>query len=298
MNKLFLVKKGATIGLVCPAFHPRTNEEVNEFLAMLTKRGYKYKLGKTMMLKEGYLAGSDEERAQDLMDMFLDPKIDAIFCYKGGYGCSRIIDKLDFDLIKKNPKLIVGFSDITVLLNVIYQKCSFPTLHGDMGICLRHAPLNTVNNFFDLMENGFLAPLKNSEQELTIINNGCAEGILVGGNLSLIYNLLGTPYEIDMKDKILFIEEVEETPYSIDRMLCALKLAGKLKELKGVICGTFSSCTSESDQTVDELLDFYLHPLNIPVISNFECGHTNPFINLPIGLKVRLNTKEKSVTVL
>ena len=232
------------------------------------------------------------------MDMFLDPKIDAIFCYKGGYGCSRIIDKLDFDLIKKNPKLIVGFSDITVLLNVIYQKCSFPTLHGDMGICLRHAPLNTVNNFFDLMENGFLAPLKNSEQELTIINNGCAEGILVGGNLSLIYNLLGTPYEIDMKDKILFIEDVEEAPYSIDRMLCALKLAGKLKELKGVICGTFSSCTSESDQTVDELLDFYLHPLNIPVISNFECGHTNPFINLPIGLKVRLNTKEKSVTVL
>lgn len=298
MNKLFLVKKGATIGLVCPAFHPRTNEEVNEFLAMLTKRGYKYKLGKTMMLKEGYLAGSDEERAQDLMDMFLDPKIGAIFCYKGGYGCSRIIDKLDFDLIKKNPKLIVGFSDITVLLNVIYQKCSFPTLHGDMGICLRHAPLNTVNNFFDLMENGFLAPLKNSEQELTIINNGCAEGILVGGNLSLIYNLLGTPYEIDMKDKILFIEDVEEAPYSIDRMLCALKLAGKLKELKGVICGTFSSCTSESDQTVDELLDFYLHPLNIPVISNFECGHTNPFINLPIGLKVRLNTKEKSVTVL
>ncbi len=298
MNKLFLVKKGATIGLVCPAFHPRTNEEVNEFLTMLTKRGYKYKLGKTMMLKEGYLAGSDEERAQDLMDMFLDPKIDAIFCYKGGYGCSRIIDKLDFDLIKKNPKLIVGFSDITVLLNVIYQKCSFPTLHGDMGICLRHAPLNTVNNFFDLMENGFLAPLKNSEQELTIINNGCAEGILVGGNLSLIYNLLGTPYEIDMKDKILFIEDVEEAPYSIDRMLCALKLAGKLKELKGVICGTFSSCTSESDQTVDELLDFYLHPLNIPVISNFECGHTNPFINLPIGLKVRLNTKEKSVTVL
>lgn len=298
MNKLFLVKKGATIGLVCPAFHPRTNEEVNEFLAMLTKRGYKYKLGKTMMLKEGYLAGSDEERAQDLMDMFLDPKIDAIFCYKGGYGCSRIIDKLDFDLIKKNPKLIVGFSDITVLLNVIYQKCSFPTLHGDMGICLRHAPLNTVNNFFDLMENGFLAPLKNSEQELTIINNGCAEGILVGGNLSLIYNLLGTPYEIDMKDKILFIEDVEEAPYSIDRMLCALKLAGKLKELKGVICGTFSSCTSDSDQTVDELLDFYLHSLNIPVISNFECGHTNPFINLPIGLKVRLNTKEKSVTVL
>ena len=298
MNKLFLVKKGATIGLVCPAFHPRTNEEVNEFLAMLTKRGYKYKLGKTMMLKEGYLAGSDEERAQDLMDMFLDSKIDAIFCYKGGYGCSRIIDKLDFDLIKKNPKLIVGFSDITVLLNVIYQKCSFPTLHGDMGICLRHAPLNTVNNFFDLMENGFLAPLKNSEQELTIINNGCAEGILVGGNLSLIYNLLGTPYEIDMKDKILFIEDVEEAPYSIDRMLCALKLAGKLKELKGVICGTFSSCTSDSNQTVDELLDFYLHPLNIPVISNFECGHTNPFINLPIGLKVRLNTKEKSVTVL
>lgn len=298
MNKLFLVKKGATIGLVCPAFHPRTNEEVNEFLTMLTKRGYKYKLGKTMMLKEGYLAGSDDERAQDLMDMFLDPKIDAIFCYKGGYGCSRIIDKLDFDLIKKNPKLIVGFSDITVLLNVIYQKCSFPTLHGDMGICLRHAPLNTVNNFFDLMENGFTAPLKNSEQELTIINSGCAEGVLVGGNLSLIYNLLGTPYEIDMKDKILFIEDVEEAPYSIDRMLCALKLSGKLKELKGVICGTFSSCTADSDQTVDELLDLYLRPLNIPVISNFECGHTNPFINLPIGLKVRLDTKDKSVTVL
>ena len=261
MNKVRKIVAGSVLGIICPSGHPKSLDEVNKFCNLLTEYGYKYKLGKSVTAVEGYLAGSDTLRAKDLMDMFLD-------------------------------------DDVTVLLNTLYQFSNMPTVHGEMGVCMQNYEEFTFNHFFEMLENGFINPLVNPTLPLNVINEGICEGVVVGGNLSLIYALMGTPYEIDLNDKILFIEEVNEAPYAVDRMLSSLSLSGKLNKLKGIICGYFTGCESSSNQTVNELLEHYFKPLNIPFVTNFQSGHNKPFINLPIGLNVRLDTYKKSVTVL
>ena len=298
MNKVRKIVPGSVLGIICPSGHPRTLDEVYKFCDLLESHGYKYKLGKSVTAVEGYLAGSDTLRAEDLTDMFKDNSIDAILCYKGGYGAQRMLPYLDFNELKKYPKLLVGFSDVTVLLNTLYQFSNMPTVHGEMGVCMKSYEEFTFNHFFNMLQNGFNEPLVNPTLPLNIINEGICEGVVVGGNLSLIYALMGTPYEVDFKDKILFIEEVHEAPYAVDRMLSSLLLSGKLNQVKGIICGYFTGCESNANQTVDELLMHYFKPLGVPVVSNFQSGHDKPFINVPVGLKVKLNTYEKSVTVL
>lgn len=298
MNKCRKITLGSVLGIICPSGHPKTIDAVNKFCELLKTHGYNYKLGKSVTAVEGYLAGSDMLRAEDLMEMFKDDTVDAILCFKGGYGAQRILPYLDFEEIKRHPKLLIGFSDITVLLNTLYQFSNMPTVHGEMGARMQHYEKFTFEHFFETLGSGFKTPLKNPTLPLNVINEGVAEGVLVGGNLTLVYALMGTPYEIDFKDKILFIEDVNEAPYSVDRMLSALSLSGKLKELKGVICGYFTGCDSEENQTVDELLVHYLKPLNIPVVTNFQSGHSKPFINVPVGLKVKLDTYNECVTVL
>ncbi len=298
MNKCRKIKAGSVLGIICPSGHPRTIDEVMKFCDLLESHGYKYKLGKSVTAVEGYLAGSDSLRAEDLMDMFKDDTVDAVLCYKGGYGAQRMLPYLDFEELKKYPKLLVGFSDVTILLNTLYQFSNMPTVHGEMGVCMGSFEEFTFNHFFNILKNGFNEPLKNPTLPLNVINEGICEGEVVGGNLSLIYTLMGTPYEIDFKDKILFIEEVNEAPYAVDRMLSSLILSGKLNNLKGIICGYFTGCESDENQTVDELLVHYLKPLNVPCVTNFQSGHNKPFINIPIGLKVKLDTINKCVTVL
>lgn len=298
MNKCRKIVPGSVLGIICPSGHPRTIDEVNKFCELLESHGYKYKLGKSVTAVEGYLAGSDALRAEDLMAMFKDDTVDAVLCYKGGYGAQRMLPYIDFNELKKYPKLLVGFSDVTVLLNTLYQFAEMPTVHGEMGVCMQSFEEFTFNHFFEMLSEGFNKPLKNPTIPLNVINEGICEGVVVGGNLSLIYALMGTPYEIDLKDKILFIEDVGEAPYSVDRMLSSLILSGKLNNLKGVICGYFTDCNSSENQTVEELLVHYLKPLNIPVVTNFQSGHSKPFINIPVGLKVKLDTFSESVTVL
>ena len=298
MNKVRKIVAGSVLGIICPSGHPKALDEVNKFCNLLTEYGYKYKLGKSVTAVEGYLAGSDTLRAKDLMDMFLDDEVDGILCYKGGYGAQRMLPYIDFEVLKGHQKLLVGFSDVTVLLNTLYQFSNMPTVHGEMGVCMQNYEEFTFNHFFEMLENGFINPLVNPTLPLNVINEGICEGVVVGGNLSLIYALMGTPYEIDLNDKILFIEEVNEAPYAVDRMLSSLSLSGKLNKLKGIICGYFTGCESSSNQTVNELLEHYFKPLNIPFVTNFQSGHDKPFINLPIGLNVRLDTYKKSVTVL
>lgn len=298
LNKLKKISRGSTLGIIAPAGYVKTKEEIETFVKLLESHGYKCKLGKSLLAKTGYLAGSDTLRAADIMMMFEDPSIDGILCYKGGYGTQRLLPLLDFERIKQNPKLIMGFSDITVLLNVIYQQCAFPTVHGEMGICMQTFEEFTFNHFFSVISEGFTQPLKNVQSPLNVINEGVAEGILVGGNLSLIYALMGTEYEIDLTDKILLIEDVDEETYAIDRMLSSLTLSKGFKSLKGIICGYFTNCEPSCDITVDEVLNHYFKGLNIPVVSGFESGHNKPFINLPIGLKVKLDTYTSSVTAL
>ena len=253
MNKVRKIVAGSVLGIICPSGHPKALDEVNKFCNLLTEYGYKYKLGKSVTAVEGYLAGSDTLRAKDLMDMFLDDEVDGILCYKGGYGAQRMLPYIDFEVLKGHPKLLVGFSDVTVLLNTLYQFSNMPTVHGEMGVCMQNYEEFTFNHFFEMLKNGFINPLVNPTLPLNVINEGICEGVVVGGNLSLIYALMGTPYEIDLNDKILFIEEVNEAPYAVDRMLSSLSLSGKLNKLKGIICGYFTGCESSSNQTVNEL---------------------------------------------
>lgn len=294
--------KESTIGLTCPSGYIRPTQDLDGFVKRLTSHGFNVKVGKTCYLKEKYLAGTDIERASELQQMFVDDSIDAVLCFKGGYGCQRLIPYIDFNVIKNHPKLFMGFSDITIFLNSFYQKCGFPTVHGEMGVCMKTVDDATLDEFFHTLDYGFDRPLVNHKSSAVTLHDGVCEGVLVGGNLSLVYALMGTEYEIDLNDKILFIEDVDEAPYSVDRMLSSLLLSGKLNKLKGIICGYFTDCGStipnEDDYTVDELINNYFGHLDIPILTHFESGHDKPFTNLPIGLKVRLDATSKSVIAL
>ena len=232
--------------------------------------------------------------------MFLDDEVDAILCYKGGFGATRMLDRLDFNEIKKHPKLLMGFSDVTALLVSINKLTGLPTLHGEMGVRYNRADDFTKKHFFDCLTSEKYPTLKNVETEAITLHPGKCTGKIVGGNLSLVQALMGTPYEIETDGKILFLEEVHEEPYAVDRMLSTLRLAGKLDHLKGAILGKFSGCGTDDDpdQQVPDLINHYFKDLNIPVISNFESGHAFPFLNIPFGVDVLLDADEKTVNVL
>ncbi len=304
MNKcqVRMLKKGDTIGFICPSSRNKQQERMKKIEDIFSSFGYNVQFGKTCYLQHGYLAGNDEERINDIHQMFLDPNIKAIICYKGGCGASRIVDKIDYEMIKKHPKLFMGFSDITVLLNNLYKYSYLPTVHGQVGIFISSPKCDefSLNEFKTLLTTNTLnRVLKNPYNDAKTLCGGIVEGEMSGGNLCLISDLIGTPYEIDFKDKIVFIEEVDEQPYNIDRMFAQLRLGGYLDEAKGFIFGHFTNCHKDDDEPeVDELIQEYFQNLNKPVIYHFASGHQFPFINLPIGLKVRLDANKQEITIL
>ena len=306
MKKIKPLKKGDTIGIISPAFG--TAKKIEEYQYMvdyLENKGYKVKLGRSNYERMGYLSGSDEVRANDINEMFRDKSVNAIICMRGGYGCSRIIDKLDFEMIKDNPKIISGYSDITVLLNAIYKICDFPTWHGLIS-CYLGDPNKDQRSIEDFkiamtsMQKGRV--LHNLNDEAMTLVKGDAEGVLVGGNLSLLATLSGTPYEADFTDKIVFIEEVGEEPYQIDRYLSCLRLRGTLSKAKGFVFGYFTNCNpSESrknDQSTLDIIKDYFMKLNKPIIYGFSCGHQDPFVSLPIGAKVKMDADNLTITIM
>ena len=300
------LKKGDTIGIINPAFKNPIDvfTKYDYMIKAFEERGFKLKFGKTFTLQNGYLAGTDEERSNDINEMFKDDEVKAIICMRGGYGASRIVDKIDYDLIKNNPKLFCGFSDITVLTNAIYKKTNIPALHGLVSLFVGSKSCDefSLNDFFiSLTENQKGRILKNPNNDAKTQISGKVTGKLIGGNLSLIATLVGTEYELDFTDKIVFIEEVTEEPYQIDRYLSSLRLSGMLDKAKGFVFGYFSECeASESrknDQTAMDIVKDYFLGLGKPVLTNFACGHSFPFINLPIGVECTLDTDEKTITI-
>lgn len=292
---------GATIGVVSPA-SPENPESIKKGIALLNSLGFNVKEGKHIYDRWGYLAGSDEDRASDIMDMFMDNEVDMILCIRGGYGTMRMLQYIDLDIVKQNPKIFAGFSDITTLLNSFAQKCGLITFHSPMATSKLDDEL-TLKSFLEALERGYEPyTLENPEgTELKTEIEGITEGTLVGGNLSLIAGTVGTPYEIDTKDKILFIEDVGEEPYRIDRMLTQLHLAGILQDCKGFILGQFTNCTLphyERSLTLDEVIKDRILSLNKPTVSNFMSGHSYPKLTVPIGVKVRLDTVHPHIDVL
>ncbi|ABK62639.1 S66 peptidase family protein [Clostridium novyi] len=297
-NKL---KPGDTIGLVSPS-SPENPDKIKESIAFLKEQGFKIKEGKHLYDKRGYLAGTDKNRAEDFMNMFLDDEVSMILCVRGGYGAMRILPYLDYEKIKENPKILVGFSDITVLLNSISSNCDFITFHGPMATS-NLKDKETYNSLFTTLMTGTRPyDLINPENIDTFCNiPGIAEGKIVGGNLSLIASTMGTPYEIDTKDNILFIEDINEEPYSIDRMLSQLELGGKLKDCSGFIIGQFTKCTLphyERSLTLEEILEDKILSLGKPTISNFMSGHDYPKLTLPIGARGVINCNNNKLYIL
>ena len=298
--KVQKLKKGDTIGIIIASSCDRVDrfKELEDYISNL---GFNILYGKTVYLKSGYLAGSDEERIQDIHDMFLNPEVKAILCLKGGFGASRIIDKIDYNIIKNNPKLLIGFSDVTALLNNFYKYANLPTVHGLVGnfLASKYCDDFSKQDFKDLLfENTKGRILKGNDNTKTLVE-GITEAELVGGNLCLISDLYGTDYEVDFENKIVLIEEVEEPPYNIDRMFAQLRLGKNIYKAKGFVFGHFTDCIdSENDNTYENLIKEYFGNLDVPVIYNFPTGHEFPFINVPIGLKVRLDANKKQIEIL
>ena len=306
IKKPLRLKPSATIGIINPSFKKPDDvlEKYKSMVENITNRGYKIKYGKTYFAKEGYLAGSDFLRAQDVMDMFLDDEVDAIICMRGGYGASRMVDLLDYQKISEHPKIFSGFSDITVLLNSINQHANVPTIHGLVSLFLgsKSADSESVERFWEFLENGQKGKvLKNPNDKCKTLIGGKATGELVGGNLSLLATLSGGEYAVDFTDKIVFIEEVEEEPYQIDRYLSSIRLTNALKKAKGFVFGYFTDCKkSESREGTQDVLDVikdYVLALGKPTIYDFACGHDFPFVTLPIGVEVELDADKKTIKI-
>ncbi len=297
------LKKGATFGIVALS-SPSKYELLVQGKANLEKLGYKVIIGKSCTSDyAGYLSGDDDLRANDLNNMFKDKTIDAIMCLKGGYGTPRIVDKIDYKMIKNNKKIFIGFSDVTLLLNTIYDRCNLITYHGpmlaiDFKDSYNKTSLDSFNDIVIKQSRNYLIN-KDNIYNIKTIGKGIAKGIIVGGNLSLIDVMIGTPYQLDFNNKILLIEEINEEVYQVDRMLQKLRLSGILSVLKGIIIGGITYKKAENKEYgYYELFKEILEPLNIPVLYGLPIGHVTPRLTIPIGAEVEINTFEFTLKII
>lgn len=300
------LNKGDLIGIISPASAPDDLTRIEKGVRYLESLGYRTEVGKNASKYYGYLAGTDEERISDLHYMFSNKNINAIFCTRGGYGTPRLLDKINYKLIKKNPKIFVGYSDITALQMAFYKKCGLITFAGPMVAVDFYGDVSrfTEEFFWKIITSNKKMGKINQPQNKSIkkyIKNS-SEGIILGGNLALLTSIMGTEYFPSFKNKILMIEEVGETPYRLDRLLNQLKLSKVLKQANGILIGEFTDCneTDESKRTltVDQVLENYLGDLNINVTVNFQHGHIKDSITVPFGIKIKINSTKETITYL
>lgn len=300
------LKFGDTLGFIAPSGAVRTEGAIERAVKESERMGFKVKLGESAGQKYGYLSGSDEVRARDINNMFADDEVDAIVCLRGGYGAMRILDQLDYELIARHPKIFMGFSDITALHIALLNRCDLATFHGPMAAAnWAGSPLDDFSResmYRALMRTEPVGELRNPEgYPKQTVNPGQAEGQLVGGNLMLIASSLGTPWEIDTKGRIIFIEEVGERTYCVDRMLTQLRLAGKFEDCAGVVFGDFADCPVEYPEfglTLEEIIRDVVAPSGKPIFTGLRCGHCTPKLTLPFGVKCRMDADECTLTVL
>ncbi len=295
------LKKGDCIGLVAPS-SPTQVENVIRSKEVLEDLGFRVEVGESCYSRYGYLSGSDDLRAGDINSMFKEDSIHGIMCIRGGYGTPRILDKIDYAAIGNNPKVFIGYSDITALHIALNQICDLITYHGPMASTdmLKDFDSFTRESFINSITiEEFIGLVKNPRNhEIKTLVPGNTQGVLIGGNLSLIAATIGTPYEIDTRGKILFIEDIDEEPYSIDRMLTQLSLAGKLRDASGFILGDWNNCLAkpgEPSLTLIEVFRDLITHLNKPTIFNLKAGHCKPLITLPLGIKVSLNANKGEI---
>jgi muramoyltetrapeptide carboxypeptidase len=289
--------KGDLIGLISPASSPDDLSLIESGVRYIEGLGYHTILGKNVGKIRGYLAGTDNERAEDIHQMFSDKKVKAVFCLRGGYGAFRLLDKIDYKIIRNNPKIFVGFSEITALQMAFLQKANLITFAGPMVIpnFSKEVSSYTEENFWRMItSNKKPGRIKFPKlNRLSFISPNEAAGIMVGGNLAVFTSLLGTRYFPGLKNKILFLEDISEPPYKIDRMFNQLRLNNAFKKVKGIILGRFEDCKEIDEKkktlTLEEVCSDYLGSIKIPAIHSFPHGHIKDMVTLPIGIRIRLN---------
>ena len=296
------LKKGDTIALTAPAGAIFNVSHIEKIEKKLSDLGFKTKRGKTLFIQEGYLAGSDELRTNELHQFFKDSNVNAILAMRGGWGCARILNQLDYNLIKNHPKILMGYSDITSLLIAITNKTGLIAYHGPMGYSSWKE--FSTRQMLNVLVEGRPFKMKNPsnyQSDLKTLTTGKAQGELIGGNLTVVTSLLGTNHEPDWQDKILFLEETSEEPYRIDRMLWQLKLAGVFDKINGCVLGAFNKCEPEDPRksfSLDEVINQHFKNQKFPVYQGASFGHIIPKFTLPIGLKVKLNANDFYIELL
>lgn len=290
---------GDTVGLIAPASPPADPKAIDRAAEALERYGFKPKLAKNVRARHGFIAGTDRERAADVMAMFADKKVKAIFCLRGGYGCTRILDRLDLAIIRRNPKIFAGYSDITALHNLFGSKLGMISFHSPMWNGALADP--KVPEF---TRASFLKSVTTAEppgsiragykKKVTILRGGMAEGRLVGGNLTLICSTLGTPFAPSFKNKILFIEDISERPYRLDRLFTQLRSAGVLAQVAGVAVGVNADCDEKNppkgfQQNGADVVREQLEKLRVPVVIGLPFGHVDLNATIPVNAKARLD---------
>ncbi|NLD58361.1 MAG: LD-carboxypeptidase [Clostridiales bacterium] len=304
MRKARALKPGDAVGLTAPSGAVRDVGGVERAIEAVEALGFRAIADGSCFRRYGYLSGTDEERAAGVNRMFRDDRVDAVFCLRGGYGATRMLDRVDFDLIRQNPKPFLGYSDVTALHAAINGLSGLITLHGPMPatdfpglegfsrkslerMLFDPAPLGEVGNP-DGMPLSRLVP-------------GKCEGRLAGGNLSLVAQLIGTPWQIDARGKILLLEDVGEYTYRLDGMLTQLRHAGLFRDCAGVVLGGFTDCRDEYEgfgATVEALVRDIVAPAGKPVLAGFSIGHVDKKITVPLGAMCALDADELRLTIL
>ncbi len=291
--------KGDTVGVVAPAGVVE-RESLEKGLRVLEKMGFHPRLGNSVLARRRYMAGDDEDRAGDLMAMFADPEVKAIICARGGYGANRILPFLKPSVIRKNPKIFVGSSDATVLLLYLLQKCSLVAFHGPMvaGSFGRAPMTQSRKQFFNLLS-GLDEAKRLTAKKARALNPGKAKGIIVGGCLTLLCRSLKTSWEIETRNRIVLIEDVNEAPYRIDGMLWQLKEAGKFKNVRGVAFGEMVNCRPPRGArwTLDDVLADVFKDEDFPILTHLPIGHGKEIWTTPLGTPAVLDADDKSLTL-
>ncbi|MDX6445279.1 MAG: muramoyltetrapeptide carboxypeptidase [Blastocatellia bacterium] len=305
------LKAGDTVGLITPATYVPDPDRIAMAERTIKFFGLRMKIGKNAGKRMGDYRISIEERLDDLHSMFRDKDVDAVFAIRGGYGSMHILDRIDYDLIQRNPKIFLGYSDITAMHLAINKHAKLVTFHGPIALS-RFTDYTQKYFRKALFDNQPIGALTNPPESnelrpshpLRTIRPGIATGPLIGGNLTLISNTMGTPYEIETRGRVLFLEDVDEEPYSIDRMLTHLRLAGTFEGVAGVIFGECQDCKPKDYKpsftipySLGEVLDNILGNLKVPVLSGLTIGHTDDQLTLPLGVAATLDSTKGTLAI-
>ncbi|MEM9352042.1 MAG: LD-carboxypeptidase [Planctomycetota bacterium] len=297
---------GDAVAFIAPA-GPFDPPPIERATAAFEARGYRIKTYGDLYRRHGYLAGTDQQRLDELNAAVRDPDTRAILPARGGYGCGRLLDDIDYAAAAADPKRWIGFSDVTALHTALWAKCRLVTFHGPHpkdGLGREDGlPPAAEAAYWRALEaapEGNLLP-PDLVDSTTTRTPGVAEGQLFGGNVAVLASLLGTPYAVDTTDAILLLEDVGERPYRIDRFLLQLRQTGKLDSVRGIVLGYFTDCGPEEDEdslSLEQVLADYIDPLGVPVLQGFPAGHESPNLALPLGVPVRLDADSRSLTAL